>query len=397
MGDLLGSPRVAPLFWVDLRVSFNTDAFVGYETPMDHWSLKTPNDQSYTTQLQQQNFVSIGFKILREPNLRKIELKLGNDVKEVIESMGNVTLVLDKLGFNFTLGDRKINLMLNSQIIVVENSTTKRFTIEEKSFMLWHKHLGHIFRKKVERLTKANFLNFDYLKNLQRAKKKGATRSLDLLEIIHTCHIIPTICVEKIIKILRFDHGGEYYGKYDVTRQHMRLFSLYLQRLWNSPQYTMLGSPKQNGVAKSRNRILKDIMRNMSNETEVLLTVTISLPLSVPIVSVPKIVPIEIKLKQKFWLRNLVIRLRIMESIARPLRIFCYNCVVVFYTNNHKASNGSKHLELTYLIVRVKDGSIVVEHIDKDSMLVDPLTKGLRPFVFQRRVEKHGHYEQRKT
>ncbi|RDX82216.1 hypothetical protein CR513_37024, partial [Mucuna pruriens] len=28
MGDLLGSPRVAPLFWVDLRVSFNTDAFV---------------------------------------------------------------------------------------------------------------------------------------------------------------------------------------------------------------------------------------------------------------------------------------------------------------------------------------------------------------------------------
>ncbi|RDX81512.1 hypothetical protein CR513_37800, partial [Mucuna pruriens] len=65
-----------------------------------------------------------------------------------------------------------------------------------------------------------------------------------------------------------------------------------------------------------------------------------------------------------------------VESIARPLR-------------NDKASSGSKHLELKYLTIKdlVKDGSIMVEHIDTDSMLADSLTKELRPIVFERHVE----------
>ena len=43
------------------------------------------------------------------------------------------------------------------------------------------------------------------------------------------------------------------------------------------------------------------------------------------------------------------------------------------------------HLELKYLTVRdlVKDGSIVVDHVDTHSMLTDPLTKGLKPVVFK--------------
>ena len=85
------------------------------------------------------------------------------------------------------------------------------------------------------------------------------------------------------------------------------------------------------------------------------------------------------------WLRNLMRRLRIMDSIARPLKIFCDNNVVVFYTKNNKISRGSMHLELKYLIVRdlVKDGSIVVDHVDTHSMLTGPLTKGLKPVVFK--------------
>ena len=57
----------------------------------------------------------------------------------------------------------------------------------------------------------------------------------------------------------------------------------------------------------------------------------------------------------------------------------------MFYTKNNKTSRGSKHLELKYLTVRdlVKDGSIVVDHVDTNSMLVDPLTKGLRLVVFK--------------
>ena len=78
---------------------------------------------------------------------------------------------LDKRGFNFTFGDRKINLMLNSQIIgyrffvdglyklsldsdnissslVVENFVSNKSKVEEKSFM-WHVHLAYISRERV--------------------------------------------------------------------------------------------------------------------------------------------------------------------------------------------------------------------------------------------------------
>ena len=92
------------------------------------------------------------------------------------------------------------------------------------------------------------------------------------------------------------------------------------------------------------------------------------------------------------WLRNLVTGLRVMDSIARPLRIFCDNSAAVFYTKNNKTTSGSKHLELKYLTVRdlVKNGDILVEYINTDSMLADPLTKGLRPMVFKRHVESMG-------
>jgi hypothetical protein len=92
------------------------------------------------------------------------------------------------------------------------------------------------------------------------------------------------------------------------------------------------------------------------------------------------------------WLRNLVTGLRIVDSISRPMRIFCDNSAAVFHTKNNKTSSGSKHLELKYLTVRdlVKDDTIVVEHIDTNSMLADPLTKGLRPIVFKSHIGNMG-------
>ena len=78
------------------------------------------------------------------PNLRESKLRVGNDLEICVEKMGDINLVLasgfqlvsndtfyvpsfkrnlisvsclDKLGFSFSFGDRKINKMLNSQII----------------------------------------------------------------------------------------------------------------------------------------------------------------------------------------------------------------------------------------------------------------------------------------
>jgi len=91
-------------------------------------------------------------------------------------------------------------------------------------------------------------------------------------------------------------------------------------------------------------------------------------------------------------LKNLVTRLRVVDSINKPMTIFCDNSAAVFHTKNNKTSSGSKHLDLKYLTVRdlVKEGNVVMKHIDTNSMLADPLTKGLKPIVFKSHVENMG-------
>ena len=71
----------------------------------------------------------------------------------------------------------------------------------------------------------------------------------------------------KVIKIVRSDRGGEYYGKHGVVGQHMGPFASYLQDCGIVPQYTMPGTPEQNGVAERRNRTLKDMVRSMMSNS----------------------------------------------------------------------------------------------------------------------------------
>ena len=77
------------------------------------------------------------------------------------------------------------------------NVGTKRSLMDERSTYLWHKRLGHISKEKMQRLVKNEILpNLDFtdlnvcvdcIKGKQiKHTKKGATRSTQLLEIIHT-------------------------------------------------------------------------------------------------------------------------------------------------------------------------------------------------------------------
>ena len=78
------------------------------------------------------------------------------------------------------------------------NVETKCSRMDENSFILWHKRLGHISKqKKLERLVKDKILlNLDLtdlgmcvncIKRKQiKHTKKGTIRSVELLEIIHT-------------------------------------------------------------------------------------------------------------------------------------------------------------------------------------------------------------------
>ena len=77
------------------------------------------------------------------------------------------------------------------------NTGTKRCVINDDSSKLWHRRLGHISIERIKRLVNEGVLNtldftdfetcVDCIKGKQTNKsKKGAKRSLDILEIIHT-------------------------------------------------------------------------------------------------------------------------------------------------------------------------------------------------------------------
>ena len=77
------------------------------------------------------------------------------------------------------------------------NVGTKHSLVNERSTFLWHKRLGHISRERMERLIKNEILPYLDFTDLnicvgcikgKQAKhtKKRATRSTQLLEIVHT-------------------------------------------------------------------------------------------------------------------------------------------------------------------------------------------------------------------
>ncbi|RVW97572.1 Retrovirus-related Pol polyprotein from transposon TNT 1-94 [Vitis vinifera] len=72
----------------------------------------------------------------------------------------------------------------------------------------------------------------------------------------------------KQIKIVRSDRGGEYYGRYLEDGQSPGPFAKFLQEHGIVAQYTMPGSPDQNGVAERRNRTLLDMVRSMLSSSK---------------------------------------------------------------------------------------------------------------------------------
>jgi hypothetical protein len=92
------------------------------------------------------------------------------------------------------------------------------------------------------------------------------------------------------------------------------------------------------------------------------------------------------------WLRNFISGLGIVDSVSKPLRIYCDNSAAVFFSKNDKYSKGAKHMELKYLTVKedVQKQRVSIEHISTQLMVADPLTKGLAPKTFKEHVNRMG-------
>ena len=73
-----------------------------------------------------------------------------------------------------------------------------------------------------------------------------------------------------------------------------------------------------------------------------------------------------------------------MDGIERPLKLFCDNKSTIIYSNNNRSSMKSKFIDIKFLVVKemVQSGLISIKQIGTNSMIADPLTKGLSPKVF---------------
>ena len=89
---------------------------------------------------------------------------------------------------------------------------------------------------------------------------------------------------------------------------------------------------------------------------------------------------------------NFISGLRIVDNIARPLKIYCDNSVAIFFNKNDKYSKGAKHMELKYFVVKeeVTKQRVSIEHNSTNLMITDPLTKGLPPKTFIGHIERMG-------
>ena len=52
------------------------------------------------------------------------------------------------------------------------------------------------------------------------------------------------------------------------------------------------------------------------------------------------------------WLRNFILGFQIVDSIAKLLKIYYDNSVVVFFSKNNKYSKCAKHMKIKYLAIK---------------------------------------------
>jgi len=95
---------------------------------------------------------------------------------------------------------------------------------------------------------------------------------------------------------------------------------------------------------------------------------------------------------QVTWLKKFVPSLRVVDSIEKPLKLYCDNELAVFYAHNNKSSSAAKRINIKFYVIKeqVQDQTICLEHIRTDKMLADPLTKGLPPNVFREHLAGMG-------
>jgi hypothetical protein len=95
---------------------------------------------------------------------------------------------------------------------------------------------------------------------------------------------------------------------------------------------------------------------------------------------------------QAMWLKKFVPGLRVVDSIEKPLKLYCDNEPAVLYADNNKKTKAAQHINIRFYVVKekIQDQTISLEHISTKKMIADPLTKGLPPSVFREHLAGMG-------
>jgi hypothetical protein len=95
---------------------------------------------------------------------------------------------------------------------------------------------------------------------------------------------------------------------------------------------------------------------------------------------------------QAMWLKKFVPGLKVVDSIERPLKLYCDNEPAVLYAHNNKKTKAGKHINIRFYVVKeiIQDQTISLEHISTKKMIADPPTKGLPPSVFREHLADMG-------
>ena len=80
------------------------------------------------------------------------------------------------------------------------------------------------------------------------------------------------------------------------------------------------------------------------------------------------------------WLRNFITRLQVVDSLSKPLQIYCNNLAAIFFSKNNKSESKE----------RIKEQEVSIEHTSTTFITADPMTKGLSIKTFLKHVESMG-------
>jgi hypothetical protein len=96
--------------------------------------------------------------------------------------------------------------------------------------------------------------------------------------------------------------------------------------------------------------------------------------------------------RQAMWLKKFVPGLRVVNSIERPLKLYCDNEPAILYAHNNKKIKAVKYINIMFYVVKekIQNQTISLEHINTKKMIADPLMKDLPPNVFSEHLTSMG-------